>query len=263
MLEIIQNESASLTVYLQDGAGDPATGLTPSDVTFVFRKPGATSVTNKALDNSNFSEVDVTEMPGLYEIALTSGEMDTVGEFVAVIQADGGADVARANVRLQVKPTNPDVNLTPVTTVLDDMKGTGFDTNTDSLEQIRDNASTDLGPVTTSLDEIKGTGFATGTDSLAQTRGVLDTHTSTLATIDSDVKEVKASAARILGLSQENIRITGQTYDANNNLTNSTISLYGSAADVGTETNPIAVYQLVASYDTNNRLTDYRIVKTA
>ena len=181
----------------------------------------------------------------------------------------------------QIRDNLSSVDLSPVTATLDDIKGTGFDTSTDSLKQIRDNSGADLTPVTDSLDDIKGATFNTSTDSLEEIRNNLsnvdlspvtaslddikgsafDVNENSLAALSGDVSGLQMSMARVLGLSQENVRITGQTYDSSNNLIESTITLYPTAADVTAETNPIAAYQLSASYDTQGRLVDYSIKK--
>lgn len=127
-----------------------------------------------------------------------------------------------------------DVDLSPVTTSLDDIKGTGFDPNTDSLEQIRDNSGADLSPVTTTLDEIN-----TKADVLTE------------------------MTTRVLGLNQENYRITGQQYNNDNKLESATVKIYGNKVDTVNDENPVGVYSLQATYDPSGLLVDYRVVKDA
>jgi len=91
---------------------------------------------------------------------------------------------------------------------------------------------------------------------------VLDEDDTNLA-IRTSLDAVGADVTRILGLSQDNVRITGQTYDLNNNLTGSVITIYPTAADVVNQTNAVGAYSLTAAYDSQNRLIDYRIERTS
>jgi len=159
------------------------------------------------------------------------------------------------------------VDLSPVLDILDDMQGTEFDPLTDSLEALRDavdNAETDLQPVMDILDEIKGGTFDEDTDALDALRAAVESVAGDvdLTSIETTLTSIQDSVTRVLGLSQENIRITGQNYDANNNLVESTITTYETAVDVENEENPLATYTMTASYNSDNRLVDYRIVRT-
>jgi photosystem II stability/assembly factor-like uncharacterized protein len=111
MTDVRQSQPYTVTVILSDSSsGDPKTGVTASDVSFYYRKDGG-SVISKVIDGSNFREVDASNMPGLYEFDLTSFDLDTVGEFVAVIPSNGNIGLAQANISLTVvsdEPPNPD-----------------------------------------------------------------------------------------------------------------------------------------------------------
>jgi len=74
-----------------------------------------------------------------------------------------------------------------------------------------------------------------------------------------EVAEDKLSL--ILGLSQQNYRIFGPVYDANNNMTSATIKIYASAPDCNTNTNPLAIYQVLSTYDAQNRMLTYRVTR--
>lgn len=65
----------------------------------------------------------------------------------------------------------------------------------------------------------------------------------------------------ILGLVQSNFRMTGQVYDSNGNLTDATITIYPTAADVALETNAIASYTVSATYDGNGKPNNYQVTK--
>lgn len=72
--------------------------------------------------------------------------------------------------------------------------------------------------------------------------------------------ELEDMIKRIAGLTQENYRITNQTYDKNNNLIGGLISLYPSATDLENDTNVFATYQMSAVFNLkSNRMTDYKV----
>jgi len=213
------------------------------------------SVEGKALDSQdiqvqvieNTSKDVLDDLNTVKGVGFTSGE-DDLKSLKAAITAGG-------------------VDLSPVLDILDDMQGTEFDPLTDSLEALRDavdNAETDLQPVMDILDEIKGGTFDEDTDALDALRAAVESVAGDvdLTSIETTLTSIQDSVTRVLGLSQENIRITGQNYDANNNLVESTITTYETAVDVENEENPLATYTMTASYNSDNRLVDYRIVRT-
>ena len=65
----------------------------------------------------------------------------------------------------------------------------------------------------------------------------------------------------ILGLSQNNFRFLNQVYNSAGLLTSGTIKIYNNSSDVSTDTNPLAIYSVLSSYDTNNKLIDYQVIK--
>lgn len=190
--EVTQSQADTVTVLLEDTSGNPLTGLTATNVDPIYiRKDGGT-LSSKSVSSSEFNEVDASNAPGVYEFSFSASDFDTLGEFIFVVPANGGVSLAQSFHRLDVVPEEPDVN---------------------------------LGPVLTELNNID------------------------------------AVLERIKGLTQENMRITGHNYDSNNNLIGSTIKIYPSKSDTENETNPVAEYEMTASYDAKNRLTDYRLVK--
>jgi hypothetical protein len=107
----------------------------------------------------------------------------------------------------------------------------------------------DLSTVETALTDIQGAGFDTATDSLVQVR----------TTLEASLTAIAANVTKALGLSQENFTITGHVYDANGNLTQSTVTLYPSRDDLILTQNAIATYTMLASYDGSARLTNYSV----
>jgi len=69
--------------------------------------------------------------------------------------------------------------------------------------------------------------------------------------------EIGNMLQRILGLSQENYRVINPQYDRLQNLTKGTIKIYPTALDCENDTNPIAVYEITATYD-KQKMTGYK-----
>ena len=90
------------------------------------------------------------------------------------------------------------------------------------------------------------------------------TRTLTSGTKDSEIDAIKTQTdkiPRILGLSMENHRIFSPIYDANNCLTSATIKIYPTKADVLADTNAIATYAMVATFDADGKCLTYRMTK--
>jgi len=64
----------------------------------------------------------------------------------------------------------------------------------------------------------------------------------------------------ILGLVQENMVITDQSYDGDNNLISATIKLYNNATDASAEINEFATYSMTAIYS-GGLVSNYKVVK--
>lgn len=72
---------------------------------------------------------------------------------------------------------------------------------------------------------------------------------------------IEDKVARVLGLVQENMKTKNHVYDPNGNLVSSEILLFESPSDLSSETNPIATYNMAASYDGDGNLQTYEVVK--
>ena len=79
--------------------------------------------------------------------------------------------------------------------------------------------------------------------------------------ISLDLSNLDIEIKRILGLTQENFRITSTTYNAAGLLTSATTKIYPTKADCDADTNPIATYLLTAVYDAENNCTSYKMTK--
>jgi hypothetical protein len=90
------------------------------------------------------------------------------------------------------------------------------------------------------------------------------TRTLTSGTKDSEIDAIKTQTdkiPRLLGLSMENHRIFNPVYDVNNCLTSATIKIYPTKADVLADTNVIATYAMVATFDADGKCLTYRMTK--
>ena len=84
----------------------------------------------------------------------------------------------------------------------------------------------------------------------------IQTHRST---VEPQIDTLIALTQRILGLSQENYRLFDIQYQSGK-LTSATIKIYSSASDCENDDNPIAEYEVTASYS-GTQLTSYKVVK--
>lgn len=86
----------------------------------------------------------------------------------------------------------------------------------------------------------------------------------TLSQIESsNVLAKQVQVLRILGLSQENFRLIDQIYDNYGNLTSATVKTYSTANDAEDDTNPIAEYQMTATFTGPARCTSYIMKQVA
>jgi len=111
---LIQDNTGSITFYLELTAGGAATGLTFSDVTIDIKKEGEASFTNKTISGSNFTELS----SGYYELDFTATDTDILGNLYTRIS--GGTiqpALAVASVAAQAV-VNPSTTPAPSTTTL-------------------------------------------------------------------------------------------------------------------------------------------------
>ena len=84
---------------------------------------------------------------------------------------------------------------------------------------------------------------------------------NTIDDIATDLNSIASNLIKVLGLSQSNYRLTDQVYDSNGCLTSATISIYTNATDTDNETSPIAQYSIIASYNAELQLIDYKVTE--
>ncbi len=88
--------------------------------------------------------------------------------------------------------------------------------------------------------------------------------TITGGTVDTvtDLADVPTSIARLLGLTQENFYMDNVTIDGNGRMTAARMRVYSDPASVGTSSDVIATYNIVASYTGSQTVpTTYKVVK--
>lgn len=96
----------------------------------------------------------------------------------------------------------------------------------------------------------------TGNVNPPQNKGIWDA----LGDGETSISDLGLDVKRMLGLSQENYKITGHVYDANNNLVSAEVKTYPTSTDLGNSTNELATYEMTASYDGQNRLASYEVI---
>jgi phospholipase/lecithinase/hemolysin len=104
-----------------------------------------------------------------------------------------------------------------------------------------------------SNDDIK-----TDTTTIISNVNTIDTNVDT---INTKLDTISTNILRLLGLSHENVYIDEQVYDANYSLTSARIRSYSVAGSVGTDNDVLATYTVTATYDGENLLTSYSVVK--
>lgn len=77
-------------------------------------------------------------------------------------------------------------------------------------------------------------------------------------TNEVDTSIITTTVKQILGLSQSNYRIISPQYDRNNNLISALIKTYNNASDCENNTNPLAQYQVTATY-VKNKMSTYKV----
>jgi len=285
-LSFVKDQAVTASIILS-ATGAPVTALVAGDVTAYASKNGAApSLFNLA---GAFTEVSAANMPGVYSVAIPASLTDTLGELV--IHFEGGTfDTYLLRAYVYDAGFN-EINTTTTDSLAQSQAnavtlGT-IDTTTTATQATVGTVNTTIGSVDTKVDAIQGAGFDTGTDSLAALRGDFDTRIPEEVARRSDlvngagnitppadvglwdvlgdgtasISDISLDVKRVLGLSQENYRVTGQTYDANNNLISGIITIYPSAVDLNADTNATATYVISASYDTSNRLISYQVAK--
>jgi len=85
--------------------------------------------------------------------------------------------------------------------------------------------------------------------------------TETLSDMNNTIIDISFDVKHILGLSQQNYRLSNHVYDDDFRLTSVTIKLFNTKTDCNNNVNSFANYTMNAAYDDNGLLIDYKVVK--
>jgi len=85
--------------------------------------------------------------------------------------------------------------------------------------------------------------------------------TNILTGITDSLIDLSLDIKHILGLSQQNYRLSNHSYDSENRLISVTIKIFNNKIDCDNNINNFANYTMTAAYDINGLLIDYKVVK--
>jgi hypothetical protein len=77
----------------------------------------------------------------------------------------------------------------------------------------------------------------------------------------ADIETLEVILQRLLGLNKENQRILHPIYNEASLLTSATIKIYSTASDCNIDSNAIATYSMVATYNEDNTMASYKVTK--
>jgi len=210
-----------------DADGDPVPDATDLDSQYSIDGAQFIACTDEAHNIANPGGATNT---GLYYLDLTSGEMN--GDKIAV----------------QVKTSSSGAKTTML--VIYTSGQTDDETKTVLDGVAADYAKTGEAAAASSQGEA-ATFSAQGEAAAASSQG------EAAAALASWISSYEGPLMRILGLVQENQKITSPVFDADDHMTSCTITVYTDA----TLTVPLAAYNMTATYDVNGNLASYQVVK--
>ena len=79
--------------------------------------------------------------------------------------------------------------------------------------------------------------------------------------IDDSLTTLAVNLATVLGLVQHNMRYTDHVYNGDGCLTSAKLKLYNNKSDTDTDINAFATYTITATYDTEAKLTGYKVTE--
>jgi hypothetical protein len=85
--------------------------------------------------------------------------------------------------------------------------------------------------------------------------------TESLIDVNNSLLDISLDIKYILGLSQQNYRLSNHVYDSSSRLTSVTIKIFYNKNDCDNNFNEFASYLMTASYDFNGLLIDYKVTK--
>ena len=277
MILFSQNEVANVSIVLAF-EGDPVIELEADDIRCFVSKNGQTPFEYDLTGRVN--EVSSTFMPGIYNIELDGATiLDTEGEVIlrffevsapdfpfnpylvkgSVYTTDlSGIDATTASTMSTVESNENTVNAiksdsSELLLNTDDIKGTGFNRDIDSLKNQRDVFDIRIPSEVAKLSDLENAGLDQASPTGVGLWDVLGDGSISMVDLGNFIRKV-------LGLVHENFVITNQSYDSNNNLLGATVKIYESASDAQDDINDLAQYTINATYDSSGRLIDYKML---
>lgn len=223
---VVQNVALKAPVTLGDSSGNPKTGVTYDQVSVYIQKAGGAATVKTLTTGSQWVEVSSLGMPGVYDLQLAAGDLDTVGLFKYSVKVTGSPGF---NGLLEVQAQDLG----------------GLTTAVNSLGSTITSSSTALATnVQTSLDNFD--------DALT---GALNTSansiSNTVNSLSTSLNQFFPMLSRMLGLVHENSVLDQTSFDDHNNLIDGRLRIYPSKNDLLQGTNVVATYRIAASYFEN------------
>lgn len=249
---VVQNAPFRVPVTLGDTTGNPKTGVAFGSITVYCQKQYG-SAYQKTITVSDWYEISATGMPGVYDLQLSSSDLDTYGFFKYTVLVSGSPGF---NGILEVQPYDLS-GIAGLINALSTKIGTplprGSDAGTlaqdvDQIISSLGNTSVDLSPITNAIGA-----YNDWTDRTLF--GVLNYNTDKLG--------------RIVGMLHENSVLDMTTHDSSNNMLSGRLRIYD------TKTNALAAkaaspgdymtgcmgqYSIVCTYQGTNLLS-YTMVR--
>jgi len=244
MITFYKNIAYKLELVVLDSDGKFTTGLS---ITYEIRK---------VLDNSLFASGTMTELSSVYyvDVTFTESAEYRVKYVTPSLYENGFEDILVEDY---------DNFKTDVSALASQISVDAIKTDTESIISTLSTMVADIWSYVTRTITSGGItaaevwGYVTRT----LTSGTKDTEIDLIKTQTDKIPDLDTQIKRILGLSMENHRIFSPIYDANNCLTSATIKIYPTKADTLANTNAIATYSMVATFDAEGKCLTYRMTK--
>lgn len=251
---VVQNAPFRAPVTLGDTTGNPKTGVAYGSVTVACQKQGGASYT-KTLGGTDWYEISSSGMPGVYDLQLSSTDLDTYGFFKYSIKTSGSPGF---NGILEVQPYDLSGVASRVGQVLD-LLGTPLPrgSNAGTVSQDVDQIITSLGSLNPSVD-------------LSPVTNLIGAYNDwTDRTLFGVINYGNDKLGRIVGMLHENSVLDMTTHDSANNMLSGRLRIYD------TKTNALAAkaaspgdymtgcmgqYSIVCTYQGTNLLS-YTMVR--
>lgn len=234
-------------VRIEDSAGAGITGIAwnAAGLAFKLAKSGLAAATKTLSSASDWVE----QANGYYWVALTSGDLDTVGPCMLIVIYNGTELAVPFRVYVN--------DLDQIGTRTQNIK-----TKTDTLPATPADEATLLA-VKAKTDNLPANPASqTNLDVAVSTRLAAASYT---APDNATVAAIKAATDRLLGLVHDNAVMDQQVYDGDGRLTGARLRCYNSKAnaDAAGATGLLFTYLITATYGGGGELTSYKVTRDA